>query len=156
VATTHGARHTELPGWFWTALGCMTVLVVGLTVVFFVFQPSGASPGSGESTPLPAAATTTVVPSAPAPAAEPPRPPVQGMRVQPLAPPPPAIDQMPAPKPRLQVRPVKVARTPAAPKQAAAAKAAAAEASDEAVEEELLKPKQRPAATAQDDEGEER
>ena len=30
------APRSELPGWFWRALGCLTVLVVGLTVVFRV------------------------------------------------------------------------------------------------------------------------
>jgi hypothetical protein len=159
VATTQG-RGSELPGWFWTALGCMTVLVVGLTVVFFVFQPSAApaAPGEAAAAPLPAAVTTTVVPSAPARAAEAPRPPAQGIRVERMATPPPAIDQIPAApalKPRAPARPVKVARTPAA-KPAAAAKPAPAESEGEANEEELLKPKQRPAATAQDDDSEEK
>lgn len=160
VATTQG-RASELPGWFWTALGCMTVLVVGLTVVFFVFQPSAAPTPAGEAAaaPLPAAVTTTVVPSAPPRAAETPRPPVQGIRVERMATPPPAIDQVPAVpavKPKV-LRPVKVARTPApAVKPAAAAKPAPAESEGEANEEELLKPKQRPAATAQDDDSEEK
>src|SRR4051794_17051422 len=84
VATLHGARASELPGWFWTALGCMTVLVVGLRVVFFVFQPPAPSPAAGEaaSAPLPAAVTTPVVPPAPAHAADAPRPPAQGIHVE--------------------------------------------------------------------------
>ena len=161
VATTQG-RASELPGWFWTALGCMTVLVVGLTVVFFVFQPSAAptAPGEAAAAPLPAAVTTTVVPSAPPRAAEAPHPPAQGIRVERMATPPPAIDQIPAApavKPRAAARPVKVARTPApAAKPATAAKPAPAESEGEANEEELLKPKQRPAATAQDDDSEEK
>jgi hypothetical protein len=161
VATTQG-RASELPGWFWTALGCMTVLVVGLTVVFFVFQPSAAPKPAGEAAaaPLPPAVTTTVVPSAPPPAAEAPRPAAQGIRVERMATPPPAIDQIPvapAVKPKVPSRPVKVARTPApAAKAAAAAKPAPAESEGEANEEELLKPKQRPAATAQDDDSEEK
>ena len=159
VATIQGARQSELPGWFWTALGCMTVLVIGLTVVFFVFQPSVA-PTEAAAAPLPAAATTTVVPSVAEPAADAPRPPAQGIRVERMASPPPAIDQAPAApvaKPKAP-RPVKVARTPApsAKPAAAAAKPAAAESSDEDLEEELLKPKQRPAATAQDDDSEEK
>jgi hypothetical protein len=161
VATTQGARSSELPGWFWTALGCMTVLVVGLTVVFFVFQSSAAPTAPGESAPapLPAAATTTVVPSAPTQAADTPRPAVQGIRVERMAPAAPAIDQVAAPvaKTRAAARPVKVARTPAAkPAAAPAAKPASAESEGEANEEELLKPRQRPAATAQDEESEEK
>ena len=35
VSTTQGVRRSELPGWFWGALGCLTVLVVGLSIVFF-------------------------------------------------------------------------------------------------------------------------
>ena len=158
VATTE-ARKTELPGWFWTALGCMTVLVVGLTVVFFVFQPSAAptAPGGAAEAPLPAAATKVITPSAPAGAPEAPRPPAQGIRVERMTPPPPAIDQVPpaAARPKAPARPVKVARTPAASaKPAAAAAKAAPESEGEANEEELLKPKQRPAATAQDDDSE--
>ena len=155
VATTEGRRQSELPGWFWTALGCMTVLVVGLTVVFFVFQPSGAPTAAGAGAPLPAAATTAIAPSsAPAAAPDVQRPPQpQGIRVERMAPPPPAIDQVPAAAKPKAARPIKVARTPAA-KPAAAKPAAAAESEGEANEEELLKPKQRPAATAQDDESE--
>jgi hypothetical protein len=161
VATTERARQTELPGWFWTALGCMTVLVVGLTVVFFVFQPSAASTAAGAGVaPLPAAATTTLAPTAPAAAPDVQRPQPQGIRVERMTPPPPAIDQVPAAtaKPKAPGRPIKVARTPAAKPAgaaaAAAAKPAAVESEGEANEEELLKPKQRPAATAQDDDGE--
>ena len=158
VATTEARRQTELPGWFWTALGCMTVLVVGLTVVFFVFQPSGPStPAGAGATPLPAAATTTTLaPSAPAAAPDVQRPQPQGIRVERMTPPPPAIDQVPAAAVKPKARPIKVARTPVAKPAggAAAAKPAAAESEGEANEEELLKPKQRPAATAQDDDGE--
>src|SRR5436190_2129824 len=54
-----GARRSELPGWFWGALGFLTVLVIGLTVVFFVGQTAPASsPGA-----------TSASPAAPAPAA---------------------------------------------------------------------------------------
>jgi hypothetical protein len=65
-----------------------------------------------------------------------------------MAPPPPAIDQVPAAavaKPRPAVRPVKVARTPGAPKAAVAAKPTG---EDDDQEEELLKPKPRATAAA--------
>src|SRR6185503_2876462 len=71
VATTASqqARRNELPGWFWGALGCLTVLVVGLTVVFFVGQTRAvAPPAAGAATEAPAA-TAAVAPAAPAPAA---------------------------------------------------------------------------------------
>src|SRR5438876_9008393 len=60
VATTQGVRPNELPGWFWGALGCMTVLVVGLSVVFFFQAPpaANASPRAAAAVPGPAAAPT--------------------------------------------------------------------------------------------------
>src|SRR5215471_20255312 len=69
VATTAGVRRSDLPGWFWGALGCMTVLVIGLTVVFFMSQPGGflAAPASGPA----AAAVAPGAPVATAPLAAP-------------------------------------------------------------------------------------
>jgi hypothetical protein len=64
VSTTQGVRRSELPGWFWGALGCLTVLVVGLSVVFAMGQ-AGPAP-----TP-PAATARTVEAPAPAPAPAP-------------------------------------------------------------------------------------
>src|SRR3954452_19307137 len=81
VATTQGVRANELPGWFWGALGCMTVLVVGLSVVVF-FQAGAAPPAAGASTgpaaaaPMPAAATAAAAPGAPTP----------GIHIEPMAP----------------------------------------------------------------------
>src|SRR4030095_1784337 len=50
-AAAAGARRSELPGWFWGALGCLTVLVVGLTVVFVLGQPGAASAPAGDMLP---------------------------------------------------------------------------------------------------------
>src|SRR4051812_49453223 len=73
VATTQGVRRGELPGWFWGALGCLTVLVVGLSIVFVMGQ-AGPAPAP------PVATVKTVEPvAAPPPAGRPP----------PRAPPPP-------------------------------------------------------------------
>src|SRR5215212_828824 len=62
VATTQGLRRSELPGWFWGALGCLTVLVVGLTVVFIMGQQGGASAPTGDVVPA-------LIPTLPAQAA---------------------------------------------------------------------------------------
>jgi len=162
VATTQGVRRSELPGWFWGALGCMTVLVVGLAVVFFMGQ--SASGGPAGTAPAPAAvappATAAAVASPPARTSQPSdirRARGPGIQIEPMAAPPAAID-VPAPaatpRPRAPVRPIKVARSPgASPRTAVATKAtAAAEADDtDSQEEELLKPKPRAAAPAADD-----
>jgi hypothetical protein len=158
VSTTHGARSGELPGWFWGALGCMTVLVVGLSVVFFIGQTGGSTPTGGIA---PAIVPASAAPAAVAPAAAP-APDVQrgqkpGIRIEPMAPPPPAIDQVPPPppvatKPKAPVRPLKVARSPAAaPKPAVAAAKAAAESEDSAEDEPKAKPASHAAAAAQDE-----
>ena len=130
----------------------MTVLVVGLSVVFFVFQPNAAPTGASApaAAPSPAAATAVAAPGTPARPTDIQRAPTPGIRVEPMAPPPAAIDQVPAasvakPKP---ARPVKVARTPAAPKAAIAAKPAAE--GDEGEEDEP-KAKPRAAAAVQDE-----
>ncbi len=99
VATTQGVRRSELPGWFWGALGCLTVLVVGLTIVFVMGQPGGASAPSGDIVPAviptsptqPAQAAAAPGAAARAPEAQPAR--AGGIRVEPMAAPRPAIDQ---------------------------------------------------------------
>src|SRR4051812_23561908 len=85
VATTQGVRTNELPGWFWGALGCMTVLVVGLSVVFF-FQ-SGSAPAAASASAGPAAAAPTPAAATTATAAGPPGAAAPGIRIEPMAPP---------------------------------------------------------------------
>lgn len=122
-AAAAGARRSELPGWFWGALGCLTVLVVGLSVVFFIGQTSPApSPAPASASPAasaPAAAAAVAPAAAPsAPAAA--RAGTPGMHIEQMAPPPPAIDQVPdvpaAPvaKQKAAAHPMKIARSPAA------------------------------------------
>src|SRR5262245_7144677 len=99
VSTTQaaqaGARRSELPGWFWGALGFLTILVVGLSVVFFIGQtgpapsPSPAAASASPAAPAPAAAAAeapAAAPAAPAPAAA--RAGAPGMHVEQMAPPP--------------------------------------------------------------------
>src|SRR5262245_56523426 len=65
VATTAGVRKSELPGWFWGALGCMTVLAIGLAAVFFIGQ-NGGTPAPGGAAPgvvAPASGATAAAPS---------------------------------------------------------------------------------------------
>ena len=89
---------SELPGWFWGALGCLTVLVVGLSVVFFD-GPGRARADAGRRRPRDcrharrAAGHGRRRPERPPPtAAAAPRP---AIRIEPMvAPPPPAIDQV--------------------------------------------------------------
>jgi hypothetical protein len=157
VATTAGVRRSELPGWFWTALGCLSVLVVGLTVVFLMGQTGAATTAA-----VPAVVPGSVSPPADAtpgkaapPAPDPQRARAGAMQIEKMVAPPPAIDQIPAPAPQPKpkaVRPVKVARSPGAAKPVAA-RPAAAEADDEA-DEPRAKP--APRAAAADDEAEEK
>jgi len=165
VATTQGVRRSELPGWFWGALGCLTVLVVGLTIVFVMGQPGGASAPSGDIVPavIPTQpAQAAAAPGAAARAPEAQRARAGGIRVEPMAAPPPAIDQAtpaPAPvvaKPKAPARPIKVARSPAAAKTkpAGAAKSAAEDQAGDGEDEPKAKP--RAAAPAADDETDER
>src|SRR5947208_6862102 len=114
VSTTHGVRRSELPGWFWGALGCLTVLVVGLSIVFVMGQAGPA--------PAPPVATVKSVETAPAPpspgrpspgAAADPAARAPGIKIEPMAPPaaPPAVGATAAhsAKPRPATRPIKVA-----------------------------------------------
>jgi hypothetical protein len=96
-----------LPNIFWGALGCVSVLAVGFTVLFFVARPE--SPGVAPATvavqparPLPVAAPQVAAP-APSPGPSP--------DIQPLAPPAQAAPVEPA-HPKPAVRPIKVARAP--------------------------------------------
>ena len=159
VATTQGVRRSELPGWFWGALGCLTVLVVGLTIVFVMGQPGAASAPTGDIVPAiiptrPAQAVAAPGAAARAPEAQPAR--AAGIRVEPMAPP--ASEQGAAAsvvaKPKAPTRPLKVARSPAAakPKPAGGSKPVA---EDEEGEDEP-KAKPRAAAPAADDETDER
>src|SRR6476659_3478789 len=63
-----GARRSELPGWFWGALGFLTVLVVGLSVVFFLGQmgpTSSPAASASPAAPAPAAAAAVAPEAAP-------------------------------------------------------------------------------------------
>ncbi len=119
--------QAELPSWFWGVLGCLTILGVGFTVMFFAIK----SP-AGTTAAIPPAVVAPPAPSAPAPASAP-RP--SGIQVEQLAPPPAAL--LPTPV-RKAPRPVKVARSPAPAPRAAVgdesdeAPAAEAEADEEA------------------------
>src|SRR4029078_9097226 len=77
VSPPQGVLRSELPGWFWGALGCLTVLVVGLSVVFLMGQTGPA--------PTPPVATAKAVRAAPAP---PPAPAHTSRRAAPPPPPP--------------------------------------------------------------------
>ncbi len=175
VSTTHGAqsadggRRSELPSWFWGALGCLTVLVVGLTVVFFLGQPgTGPAPATA---PQPAAAAPA---AAEEPAGSPGAPEAQrtqggGIHVEPMAPPPAAIDQVPqvpaapAVKQKAPAHPVKIAKAPAGgskPAGVAAAKPAAEPApaapEKKADDSDDEPPKPAKARTSAEDEADER
>jgi hypothetical protein len=158
VAVTEPPRF-ELPGWFWGALGCLSVLVIGFAVLFVVTKP-----GAEQAAPAAFSAPVAAPPSAqaaavrPAPARPAPGAPARGAGIhveQIAAPPPPALAEMPRPKAK-PPRAVKVAKTPAAGAKTAAAPAAGDEESDE---EELLAPRSKRAAAArapEEDESEEK
>jgi hypothetical protein len=148
LATVNGSR--ELPGWFWGALGCFSVLVVGLSILFFVVRPGTAA----SAEPASAAPTGKMAAAAPSGAR---------IQVEPIASPPsPALQPLAASKPR-PPRGVKIARSPGpsarrSPDSPAAAgdgdkgdKGAAPAADDSATEEELLRPRKATAATSRND-----
>jgi hypothetical protein len=110
VAVRAGAA--QLPNWFWGALGCLSVLGVGFTVMLMVGRPAAEAPRPA------VVATPSLAPAPP-----------QVIQVEQLAPPPPP----PAPVHRAAPRPIKVARSPSAAP-AAAAQAAPAVDDDSAVE----------------------
>jgi len=73
-AASVAAPRSELPGWFWGLLGCLSVLGVGFTVLFFVIEPprgGSALPPSAAPTSVPldrAASGPQIVPMTPPPA----------------------------------------------------------------------------------------
>jgi hypothetical protein len=153
VSTTQGVRRSELPGWFWGALGCLTVLVVGLSIVFLMGQAGPA--------PTPPAAAVKTVETVVAPPVGRPGPgaaadPVAhapSIKIEPMAAPPAAVGQTaPHPataKPRPATHPIKVARSPASgAKPSGATKAAADDSADDTEDEE---PKARPRASSEDE-----
>src|SRR4029078_13134460 len=89
VSPPQGVLRSELPGWFWGALGCLTVLVVGLSVVFLMGQAGPA--------PTPPVATAKAVEAAPAP---PPAP------AAPSAQPAPAAPEQAAKAPAIRIEPM--------------------------------------------------
>jgi hypothetical protein len=161
VAPTQGIRRTELPGWFWGALGCLTVLVVGLTIVFVMGQ-SGVAPPA-------AAATVNAV--EPAPVAPPPagRPgpgtpataekaPAPSIHIEPMAAPARAVapaavaaPAAPQPKPRAASRPIKMAHSPAAGSKSAAASKPAADGDDSGGDDAPKAKAKAPAADSDDE-----
>ena len=97
-------QRPPLPNLFWGALGCMSVLVVGFTVLFLVARPGAAAGTLPAPVPLP---PTAVAPAPPAPR---PLPDIQPLA--PPAPPPPASAEAPSPHAKPAVHPIKVARAP--------------------------------------------
>ena len=157
----HAPPRSPLPAWFWGALGCLSVLIIGFAVLFVVTKPGAeeAAPVAASApavTPAPALTQATVA----APAAARPAPGAHargaGIHVEQIAaPPPPALAEMPRQKAK-PPRAVKVAKTPTAPAKTAAAPAAGDEEADEA---ELLAPRTKRAAAArapEEDESEEK
>ena len=155
VSTTQGVRRSELPGWFWGALGCLTVLVVGLSIVFLMGQAGPA--------PTPPAASREDRRDGRRAAGRPARP---GGRCRPgraraqhqdrahggTAPPAAVGQTAPHPaaaKPRPATRPIKVARSPASAAKPSGAPKAAADDSDDDTEDE--EPKARSRAAAEDE-----
>jgi hypothetical protein len=61
------ATRSELPGWFWGALGCLSVLLVGFVGLFVLGRAGKLGPLLGEGSPL---AAVVQAPAAPAPAVE--------------------------------------------------------------------------------------
>jgi hypothetical protein len=104
----------QLPNWFWAALGCLIVLAVGFTIMFFFGRASaGAAPRAAVPVPVPSATGQA-----------------KGIQVEQLAPPP-----APAPPPARKAapRPIKVARS-ASPGAAATTTSRPAADDDAAVE----------------------
>jgi hypothetical protein len=156
VSTTQGVRRSELPGWFWGALGCLTVLVVGLSIVFLMGQagPAAAPPAATVKT-----VETVVAPPTGRPgpgAAVDPAAHAPAIKIEPMVAPvqPAAVGQAaphPAAKPRPATRPIKVARSPASGAKPSAATNAAADDSDDDTEEEAPKARPRAATSAEDE-----
>jgi hypothetical protein len=94
TARVPSSAGAQLPNWFWAALGCLIVLAVGFTIMFFFGRASADA--------APRAAVAVPVPSPTAGQAK-------GIQVEQLAPPP-----APAPPPprRTAPRAIKVARSP--------------------------------------------
>jgi hypothetical protein len=158
----HGGRG-ELPGWFWGVLGCLSVLAVGLSVLFLLVRsnpglsPLGAGPAlapAGSAAPAPASGGLG-----------------RGSRIQVeqlASPPSPALAPLPAPKPKAPPKGVKVAHSPTgkATRPGEGATAGAAEESDDDEAEEAppppprkvtLAPREgRPRELPSDDESEEK
>ncbi len=61
------ATRGELPGWFWGALGCLSVLLVGFVGLFVLGRAGKLGPLLGEGSPL---AAVVQAPAAPAPSVE--------------------------------------------------------------------------------------
>jgi len=61
------ATSSELPGWFWGALGCLSVLLVGFVGLFVLGRSGKLGPLLGEGSPL---AAVVQAPAAPAPSVE--------------------------------------------------------------------------------------
>jgi hypothetical protein len=125
----HG--RSQLPGWLWGVMGCLTVLGIGFAALFVIMKPADAP-----TTPPTAIMAAPVAPSAPAAA---PAPRAPGIQVEQMAAPP-ATAPAP-PRPKAPPRVVKVARSPSGARtagEAAEEGGAAAEASDD---DEAPKPK---------------
>jgi hypothetical protein len=140
----------DLPSWFWGAMGCLSVLAVGMTVLFLIVNSSGERAASGAG-PLPPTAVAGAAPSNAAPRA-------LGIQVEPIAAPraeAAAVQPKRKPAPRV----VKVARTGTPGAATEAAGSAGAENVDEDTEDAdpeptpPPKPKARVRAAAAADDG---
>jgi hypothetical protein len=142
--TARIAVRSQLPGWLWGVMGCLTVLGVGFAALFVLMGP-----GAGPATP---AAVITAAPSAPAAAPAPAKP--AGIQVEPMAapppPPPPIVAHPSKPKaaPDARRRPVKVARSPGAAR--AAGEDVVEEEAEDADPEEAPAPKPKTKTAARE------
>jgi hypothetical protein len=145
-----------LPNLFWGALGCVSVLSVGFTILFLVARPGAAAGTLPAPVPLPPTATAT----------PPPAPRGASPDIQPLAPPvaPPAPHGTPADAPAAHakpaVHPIKVARAPSGPDGTGAGavkkkgpKAGADDQSDDSADDSAPKKKAADSAGAAADQG---
>jgi hypothetical protein len=95
----------ELPGWFWGLLGCLSVLGVGFTVLFFIVEP----PGGPSALPSTAAATSAPL-----------DPPASGPQIVPMTPPP-ASPAAALARPRPRPHAFRIAHAAGAPRAAPSA-----------------------------------
>ncbi len=105
-------RAPALPPVFWGALGCVSVLGVGFTILFLVGGTSSSAARPAVARPAVARPQSAVaLPAPPVSASARPSPDIQPLAPQPSASPPVATAPAPHPKPPIHL--IKVARAPA-------------------------------------------